>query len=63
MTSKKVIDIGDSIGKPGSRSNPYIIERDYRGRLEIKARHLMGDMRDFEPGDVLTPMLLGKVTG
>ena len=60
MTSKKVINIGDSIGEPGSRLNPYIIERDYRDRLEIKARHLMGDMRDFEPGGRFNPYVIGE---
>ena len=61
MTSKKVIDIGnDSIDKPGSHSNPYIIERDYRDRLEIKAWHLMGDVRDFEPGSRFNPYIIEK---
>ena len=60
MTSKKVNDIGNNIGKPGSRFNPYVIERDYRDRLEIKARHLMGDMRDFEPGGRFNPYVVGK---
>ena len=60
MTSKKVINIDDSIDKPGSRSNPYIIERDYRDRLEIKARHLMGDVRDFEPGGRFNPYVIEK---
>ena len=56
MTSKKVIDIG----KPGSRLNPYIIERDCKNRMEIKARHLMGDVRDFEPGGRFNPYVIEK---
>ena len=36
MTSKKVINIDDSIDKPGSRSNPYVIgESDRIGEKEI----------------------------
>jgi len=58
MTSKKVID--NDIDKPGSRSNPYVIERDCRDRLEIKTRHLMGDVRDFEPGGRFNPYVIEK---
>ena len=60
MTSKKVINIDNSIGKPGSRSNPYVIERDCRDRLEIKARHLMGNVRDFEPGGRFNPYVIER---
>ena len=60
MTSKKVINIGDSIDKPGSRLNPYIIERDCKNRMEIKTRHFMGDVRDFEPGGRFNPYVIGK---
>ena len=60
MTSKKVINIGDSIGEPGSRLNPYIIERDCKNRMEIKTRHFMGDVRDFEPGGRFNPYIIEK---
>ena len=60
MTSKKVINIDDSIDKPGSRSNTYVIEEDCLGRIEIKARHRMGDVRDFEPGGRFNPYVIGK---
>ena len=60
MISKKVINIGDSIDKPGSRANPYVIEEDCIGRIEIRARHLTGDERDFGPGGRFNPYVIEK---
>ena len=60
MALKEAIGIGNETGKPGSHSNPYIIERDCKNRMEIKTRHFMGDVRDFEPGGRFNPYVIGK---
>ena len=60
MDLKKAMGIVDVTDKPGSRVNLYVIEEDCIGRIEIRARHLTGDERDFGPGGRFNPYIIEK---